>query len=68
MENTTYSFLDFQNIQNDEQKLIDLLESDMEAKTLKSPKSSSVNAILAYSQALSIRKSHHLGFIEKILN
>lgn len=68
MENTTYSFLDFQNIQDDEQRLINLLDGEMEAETLESPKKSSVDAIIAYSNALSIRKSQHLGFIEKLLN
>ena len=68
MENTTYSFLDFQNIQDDEQRLINLLDGEMEAETLESPKKFSVDAIIAYSNALSIRKSQHLGFIEKLLN
>ena len=32
------------------------------------PKEATINNILNYSKALSIRKSKHLGFIELILN
>ena len=58
---------EFQKLTEDEKKLNQLLLNKKETELLK-PKEQSVENILAYSKALSVRKSETLGFVENVLN
>jgi len=59
--------LNYLEITKNEQKLKLFLTEKKEAK-MYAPKQSTIDNILNYSKALSIRKSKHLNFIEFILN
>lgn len=60
-----FTFFDFQELNKEEKALNKLLkEKDKEAK----PSVTSLNNVLNYSKALSIRKSEQLGEIEQLLN
>ena len=67
MINFTHS--DFQNLTENEKTLSELLHSENQQKKENvMPSKTSVNNILAYSKALSVRKSENVGFIENLLN
>lgn len=63
-----FTFFDFQELTNDEKKLSKLLHEEESEKTEKMPSESSINNILNYSKALSVRKSDTMGYIENLLN
>lgn len=58
---------DLLEITEQEQKLKSLLSQKKENKMF-APKQKTINNILNYSKALSVRKSKHLDFIELVLN
>jgi hypothetical protein len=58
---------EFQKLTEDEKLLNHLLLSKKENE-LTQPAKQSVENILGYSKALSVRKSEKLGFIENLLN
>ena len=62
-----FTFFDYQNLSKDEKALNNLLHTE-ENTELKMPSSTSVTNILAYSKALSVRKSETIGFLEHVLN
>lgn len=69
MADSTLSFSDYQKFQKAEDKLHRLLQNEHhEPKAMKGPKPQAVDNILAYSKALSIRKSNTVDFIENLLN
>ena len=69
MTDSTLSFSDYQKFQKAEDALHRLLKHETnEDKAMEAPGSQSVNNILAYSKALSIRKSENIDFIENLLN
>lgn len=69
MNDSTFSFSDFQNLKEAEDSLHRQINSQQEENSeMNSPKQNSVNNILAYSKAISIRKSEQTGFIENLLN
>jgi len=62
-----FTHFNYLEITKKEQELKSLLSEKKEAK-MYAPKQSTIDNILNYSKALSIRKSQHLDFIEIILN
>ena len=66
MQNFTH--LDFIELTEKEQELKALLGKENEEKIIYSPKKETINNILNYSKALSIRKSKNLDCIELVLN
>ena len=69
MTDSTLSFSDYQKFQKAEEALHRLLSPESnQAKAMNGPKAQSVDNILAYSKALSIRKSKTVDFIENLLN
>ena len=62
----TFTHLDFLQLTSKEKKLKSELTKNV--KIEKSPKQETINNILAYSKAASIRDSKHLEHIEIILN
>lgn len=69
MTDSTLSFSEYQKFQKAEDSLHRLLKHETnQDQAMKSPKPQSVGNILAYSQALSIRKSKTVDFIENLLN
>ena len=65
MMNFTHS--DFQKLNDNEKKLSQELNTDDNGKVTM-PDQNVVNNILAYSKALSVRKSETVGFVENVLN
>lgn len=65
MQNFTH--LDLEDLTQKENELKALLELSQE-KTDYTPKKETINNILSYSKALSIRKSKKIDFIELVLN
>lgn len=65
-----FTFSDYHKLNKDERALTKLLhtETEIEKESSKMPSERSVNNILAYSKALSVRKSENLGFVENVLN
>ena len=63
-----FTFFDFKKLTENEKTLSKLLLLDNEKESTKVPNQQSINNILAYSKAISVRKSDQLGFIENILN
>lgn len=63
--NFTHS--DFQKLNDNEKKLSQELNTDDNGKVTM-PDQNVVNNILAYSKALSVRKSETVGFVENVLN
>ncbi|MAY84745.1 MAG: hypothetical protein CMP59_11475 [Flavobacteriales bacterium] len=69
MSDSTLSFSDYQKYQKAEDSLHRLLNDEAnDEKVMKSPRKQSVDNILAYSKALSIRKSDSVDYIENLLN
>jgi hypothetical protein len=69
MHDSTLSFSDYQKFQKAEDELHRLLHLETnDSKAMKGPKAQAVDNILAYSRALSIRKSSTIDFIENLLN
>lgn len=66
---TNFTNSDFQDLTDNEKNLSKLLHSDnQQKKDAVMPSKSSINNILAYSKALSVKKSQSVGFIENLLN
>lgn len=63
-----FTFFDFQELTNNEENLSKLLHLETNKIDETMPSESSINNILAYSKALSVRKSDNLGHIENVLN
>ena len=62
----TFTHLDFLQLTSKEKKLkSDITEA---VKNEKSPKQQTINNVLNYSKALSVRDSKHLQHIEVVLN
>lgn len=62
----TFTHLDFLQLTSKEKKLKSEISENV--KNEKSPKQQTINNILNYSKALSIRDSKHLNHIEMVLN
>jgi hypothetical protein len=67
MKNTTYSFSQLQQIKKEEARLLQLF-SKKTSTDKAMPAKQSVDNILNYSKALSIRKTNNFGFVEQVLN
>jgi hypothetical protein len=64
-----FTFSDFQQLSDDEAKLKQSLHlKSKKEEEMQSPSSQSVQNVLAYSKALSLRKSNQVDYIENILN
>ena len=63
-----FTFFDYQELTENEKSLSKILHLSEEKEIQKMPSEESINNILAYSKALSIRRSEELGFIENVLN
>ena len=63
-----FTFSDYHKLNKDEKALTKLLHTEPEKESSKMPSKTSVNNILAYSKALSVRKSTNIGFVENVLN
>lgn len=68
-----FTFFDYQELTENEKELNRLIDSSTDENRLNEnrdimPSAKAVNNILAYSKALSIRKSDNLGFVENVLN
>ncbi len=63
-----FTFSDYHKLKKDEKALTKLLQTEPEKESSKMPSKKSVNNILAYSKALSVRQSSNLGFVENVLN
>ncbi|TXB63682.1 hypothetical protein FRY74_12480 [Vicingus serpentipes] len=62
----TFTHLDFLQLTSKEKKLKSEITENV--KNVKSPKQQTINNILNYSKALSIRESKHIEHIEIVLN
>lgn len=62
----TFTHLDFLQLTSKEKKLKSEITENV--KNEKLPKQQTINNILNYSKALSIRESKHLKYIEMVLN
>ena len=62
-----FTAFNFRKLTEDEKALNELLHLKKENES-QMPAQESVDNILAYSKALSVRKSSHLGFLENVLN
>ncbi|MFT6165801.1 MAG: hypothetical protein ACJASF_000484 [Vicingaceae bacterium] len=62
-----FTHFDFQELTENENNLNRELHQEHN-KVQQSPNNSSIQNILAFSKALSIRKSDNLGFVENVLN
>ena len=63
----TFTHIDFQKLTENENNLNRQLHQENK-EVQHSLKNTSVQNILAYSKALSVRKSDNFGFIENVLN
>jgi len=64
-----FTFSDFQELTENEKSLSKLLLLENNKKEKQDmPSEKTINNILAYSKALSVRKSDDFGYIENILN
>ncbi len=68
MSDSTFSNSDFKKLNQEEEALNKLLADELKEAKLNKPSSESLHNILAYSKALSVRKSTQVDFIENILN
>jgi len=68
MSDSTFSNSDFKKLHQDEESLNRSLRDEKKGKGVKKPSKESIKNILAYSKALSVRKSNQVDFIENILN
>lgn len=64
----TFTHLEFLELEQNEKSFKESLDKMEENKELYSPKKQTINNILNYSKALSIKKSKHVDYIEMILN
>lgn len=62
-----FTYFDFQELTENENNLNRELHQEHK-KVQQSPNNSSIQYILAFSKALSVRKSDNLGYIENVLN
>ncbi|MFT4755780.1 MAG: hypothetical protein ACI9DK_002912 [Vicingaceae bacterium] len=62
-----FTHFDFQELTEDENNLNRKLQNKKKEKSVQ-PNHQSIQNILAFSKALSIRKSENLGYIENVLN
>ena len=63
-----FTFFDFIEISEKEQELKALLDIETEEERTYTPKKETINNVLNYSKALSIRKSKTIDCIELVLN
>lgn len=63
-----FTFFDYHKLSKDEKALNDILLNNEGKESAKMPQKSTVQNILAYSKALSVRKSETIGFVENVLN
>ena len=63
-----FTFSDYHKLSKDEKALNNLLHSEEDKALPKMPTEAAVKSILAYSKALSVRKSETIGFVENVLN
>jgi len=63
-----FTFFDFQELSKEEKALNKLFNKNKPEENTLSPSKISVDNILKYSNALSIRESNQLGTIEHLLN
>lgn len=68
MSDSTFSNSDYKKLNQDEKSLSKLLSEDKQQEGVFKPSKRSIQSILAYSKALSIRKSQQISFIENLLN
>jgi len=68
MSDSTFSNSDYKKLNQAEESLNKLLSENASEADHQKPTKQSVNNILAYSKALSLRKSKQVDFIENILN
>lgn len=68
MSDSTFSNSDYKKLNQEEESLNRLLADELKGAKLNKPSKQSVNNILAYSKALSVRKAKSVDFIENILN
>lgn len=64
----TFTHLEFIELDQNEKTLKATLNQLEENEALFSPKKQTIDTILNYSKALSVKKSKHVEFIETILN
>ncbi len=64
----TFTHLEFLELEQNEKSLKKSLNQLEVSKPELSPKKQTINNILNYSKALSIKKSKHVDYIEMILN
>jgi hypothetical protein len=62
-----FTHFDFQELTESENNLNRELQNKKKEKSVQ-PNHQSIQNILAFSKALSVRQSGHLGFIENVLN
>ena len=62
-----FTFSDFEELSKEEEQLQQLLKEQRDDK-MKSPTTDAVSNVLAYSKALSIKKSKRVDYIEHLLN
>jgi len=67
MPMVNFTFEDLQDLENNEKSIFQRIAVDTKEMEL-SPKKSTVNSILAYSKALSVRDSKTLKKVKMILN
>lgn len=63
-----FTFFDFHELNKEEKALNKLFNKNKPEENTLSPSKISIDKILNYSKALSIRKSNQLGTIEHLLN
>lgn len=64
----TFTHLEFLELEQNEKSFKESLNNMEENNEKYSPKKQTINNILNYSKALSIKKSKHVDYIEMILN
>jgi len=64
----TFTHLEFLELEQNEKSFKESLNKMDENNEKYSPKKQTINNILNYSKALSIKKSKHVDYIEMILN
>lgn len=67
MPMVNFTFEDLQDLENNENNIFQRIAKDMNEFEV-SPKKSTVNSIIAYSKALSVRDSKTLNKVKMILN
>lgn len=67
MRMNDFTFSDFEKLSKEEADLQRLIDK-YKANKMKSPTKKSVDTVLAFSKALSVRKSQEIDFVEHLLN